>query len=247
MNKKIVVVTGSKGLLGKSIVKKLSDNNIITVGLDILNKGYKKINKNHYELYVDISSELSIKETLKYISIKIGKISGWVNNAYPRTKDWGNKLEEVEIDSFNENLKNHLSGYFACSRLVLENMKKNKSGSVVNISSIYGFLAPDFKIYEGTKMTSPVAYSAIKGAIINLTKYFASYYGKYKIRVNTISPGGIFDSQNKIFVNRYIAKTFLKRMGSPDDIANAVYFLVSEDSTYITGHNLIVDGGYSVA
>jgi NAD(P)-dependent dehydrogenase (short-subunit alcohol dehydrogenase family) len=125
-------------------------------------------------------------------------------------------------------------------------MKNNLSGSIINIASIYGVQAPDFGVYENTNMTSPAAYSAIKGGIINLTRYLASYFGEYGIRVNSVSPGGIFDNQNKTFVDNYIKKVPLKRMGKPDDISPAIVFLISDQSRYITGQNMIIDGGLTI-
>ncbi|MEK7333547.1 MAG: SDR family oxidoreductase, partial [Nitrospirota bacterium] len=118
-------------------------------------------------------------------------------------------------------------------------------GTIINLASIYGVVAPDFSIYEGTEMTMPVAYSAIKGGIIALTRYIATYYAKYNVRANTVSPGGIFDNQQETFVKRYSDKTPLGRMGSPSEVTGAVVFLASEAASYITGQNLIVDGGWT--
>jgi NAD(P)-dependent dehydrogenase (short-subunit alcohol dehydrogenase family) len=113
------------------------------------------------------------------------------------------------------------------------------------MSSIYGLVGPDFTVYEGTGMTMPAAYSAIKGGINNLTRYLASYFGSSQIRVNTVSPGGVFDSQNELFVKNYVNKVPMKRMGMPMDVVAAVFFLLTDESSYITGHNLVVDGGWS--
>jgi NAD(P)-dependent dehydrogenase (short-subunit alcohol dehydrogenase family) len=125
-------------------------------------------------------------------------------------------------------------------------MKNNLSGSIVNVASIYGVVGNDFTIYENTDgMTSPAAYSAIKGGIINFTKYLASYFGSYGIRVNAVSPGGIFNHQNKTFVKQFEYKVPLKRMARPEEIAPSITFLLTDESTYITGHNLIVDGGWT--
>ena len=124
-------------------------------------------------------------------------------------------------------------------------MKRQGGGSIINFASIYGVVAPDFSIYEGTDMTMPVAYSAIKGGIITLSKYFATYYGGDNIRVNAISPGGIFSGQAESFVDRYAQKTPMKRMGTPEEIAGAVVFLSSNASSYVTGQNLLVDGGWT--
>ena len=124
-------------------------------------------------------------------------------------------------------------------------MKNQEFGSIVNISSIYGTVGPDFTIYEGTNMTMPAAYSAIKGGVINFTRYLASYLGPQNIRVNTISPGGIFDNQPANFVDNYNKKVPLRRMGLPNDITPSVIFLLSDESSYITGQNIIIDGGWT--
>jgi NAD(P)-dependent dehydrogenase (short-subunit alcohol dehydrogenase family) len=125
-------------------------------------------------------------------------------------------------------------------------MRRQGGGVIINLASIYGVSAPDFSIYEGTEMTMPVAYSAIKAGIIALTKYIATYYGRYNVRANTISPGGIFDNQPKSFVEKYSGKTPLGRMGTPKEVASVVIFLASDGSSYITGQNLLVDGGWTV-
>jgi NAD(P)-dependent dehydrogenase (short-subunit alcohol dehydrogenase family) len=129
--------------------------------------------------------------------------------------------------------------------MILEYMKTKEFGSLINMASIYGIQGPDFTVYEGTNMTNPVGYAAIKGGIINLTKYLASYYGQFKIRVNSVSPGGVFDNQPPAFVTNYEKKVPLKKMALPDDIAPSIVFLLSNEASYITGHNLIVDGGWS--
>jgi NAD(P)-dependent dehydrogenase (short-subunit alcohol dehydrogenase family) len=124
-------------------------------------------------------------------------------------------------------------------------MRKQEQGVILNFSSIYGVVGPNFNIYEGTEMTMPAAYSAIKGGIVNFTRYLAAYYGKYNIRVNCISPGGVSDNQNENFIKEYNKLTPLGRMAMPDEIAKAALFLISDESSFITGHNLIVDGGWT--
>ena len=118
-------------------------------------------------------------------------------------------------------------------------------GSIINIASIYGVVGPDFTVYDKTSLTMPAGYSAIKGGLINLTRYMASYFGPNNIRVNCVSPGGIFDNQDINFVKNYMKKVPLGRMGLPEDIAPSVAFLLSDDSKYITGQNLIIDGGWT--
>lgn len=138
------------------------------------------------------------------------------------------------------------SVFYICQQ-VSEIMRKQQKGSIVNIASIYGVVGNDFTLYEGYGGTSPAAYSAIKGGIINFSRYLASYYGKFNIRVNCVSPGGILDEKNQhsSFIKRYSDKSPLKRLGNPEEIAPAIAFLLSDEASFITGHNLIVDGGWT--
>lgn len=244
---KVAVVTGGCGLIGKEIVNALSDFGAIVYAADIDDKkaaGLPRKSNIKY-IYLDIGSEDSVKKAMEGVTRKSGRIDILVNSAYPKTPDWNTRFEKVPFDSWKENVNSHLGGYFLCCRSAAEIMKKRKKGSIINLSSIYGIRAPDFRIYEGTKMTMPVAYSAIKSGIIALTKYLSSYYGKYNIRANAVSPGGIFDNQNPHFVRKYIKKTSLVRMGKPSDVAGAVVYLASEASSYVTGCNLVVDGGWT--
>ena len=238
---KVIVITGGNGLLGKEMVNTFRSNGAKVISFDIFHE-----KKGEFDYTVDISKKSSVINGVNKIIKKFNRIDGWVNNAYPRTQDWGKKIEEIDIDSWRKNIDMHLNGYFICCQVVLELMKLKRKGSFINMSSIYGSLGPDFSIYKGTEITSPAAYSAIKGGINNLTRYLASYYGDSQIRVNSVSPGGIFDNQSELFVQNYINKVPLKRMGNPQDIVSAIYFLLSDQSSYINGHNLVVDGGWSI-
>lgn len=241
IKQKLIVVTGGNGLLGKQIVNRLRKADAIVIAADIT---FDK-DPNPNNIFIDISSEESVITVVQELVYKYGKIDGWVNNAYPRTNDWGNKMEDFPFDSWRKNVDLHLNGYYLCCKIALEQMKQQRSGSLINMSSIYGIVGPDFTVYEGTEMTNAVAYSAIKGGLVNLSRYLASYFGSYQVRVNCISPGGIYDRQNETFLKNYNKKVPLKRMGNPEDIAAAVHFLLSDDAAYVTGHNLIVDGGWT--
>jgi len=241
LKNKIIIVTGGSGLIGKGIVA------------DILKKGGFAINVDlavesdlqNGTIKADLTDYDATKDAINQIILKFGKIDGLVNNAYPHTKDWGTPFEDIQLDSWRKNIDMQMNSYFIILQEVLKLMKVQHGGSIVNIASIYGVVGNDFTIYEGTPLTSPAAYSAIKGGIINFSRYLASYYGKENIRVNCVSPGGIFDDQNPVFVKNYEHKVPLKRMGQPDDIAPAVSFLLSDEAKYITGHNLIIDGGWT--
>ena len=241
LKNKIIIVTGGNGLLGKAIVNRIKLEGAFCINLDISHK----TNEDLSDINCDITSQESIDNALRIILNKYNRIDGLVNNAYPRTSDWGNKFEDIEFHSWSENVDIQMNSVFYICQKVLVQMKLQNSGSIINMGSIYGVVGNDFTIYEGTKLTSAAAYSAIKGGIINLTRYLASYFGKYNIRSNCVSPGGIFDNQNEIFVKNYENKVPMKRMGSPDDIAPSIAFLLSDDSKYITGQNLIIDGGWT--
>lgn len=237
---KIIIVTGGSGLLGREIVKNLESRGAIAINADI---NVVTDLKNNI-LNVDITSEYSISNAIKLVIEFYGKINGLVNNAYPRTKDWGTKFEDISYESWQKNVDMQMNTTFLFIQKVMPELLKNK-GSVVNIASIYGVVGNDLTIYENTSITTAAPYSAIKGGIINFTRYLASYYGRQGVRVNCVSPGGILDKQHNIFIENYERKVPMGRMGNPDDIAPAVSFLLSDDAKYITGQNLIIDGGWT--
>jgi NAD(P)-dependent dehydrogenase (short-subunit alcohol dehydrogenase family) len=238
---KVVIVTGGNGLIGKSIVHHLTSNDAIVINVDINNT--TDWHKRTYKC--DVTDQGNIDLLVKNVIQKFGRIDGLVNNAYPRTNDWGVKFEDIPYESWQKNVDMQMNAVFMICQKVLSVMKNQREGSIVNIASIYGVVGNDFTIYEGYGGTSPAAYSAIKGGIINFTRYLASYFGEFKIRVNCVSPGGIKDNQNESFIERYENKSPLKRMGKPEEIAPAVTFLLSDEASFITGHNLMVDGGWT--
>jgi len=256
LKNKTVIITGGSGLIGSefSIISAKYGANVVIIDIDKkksdnLVKQIKEKTGNDKVIYLkcDITSLNDIKKAIDIILNKFGEISVLVNNAYPRNKNYGKKYEDVTYENFCENINLHVGGYFLITQQVSKIMMRQNHGNIINIGSIYGFAAPRFEIYEGTEMTTPVEYAAIKGAIINLTRYLASYLGKYNIRVNCISPGGVFDNQPESFVKKYSQKVLLgKRMANVDDLTGALLFLLSDASKYITGQNIVVDGGWSL-
>jgi NAD(P)-dependent dehydrogenase (short-subunit alcohol dehydrogenase family) len=242
----VSVVTGGCGLIGQRVVRGLLDfgSRVYVADRDL--EAFDALRESGAEFVeLDITSEASVKKVIDYITEKEKRLDILVNTAYPRTPDWGEKIENVNFSSWKTNVNDHLGGYFLTSTHAAETMKALGCGVIINFSSIYGIVGPDFSIYDGTDMTMPVAYAAIKGGIITFTKYLATYYGEYGIRANVISPGGIFNDQPPRFVESYSKKTPLRRMGRPDDLVGAVLFLSSRAGSYITGQNIIVDGGWT--
>lgn len=244
MNKfkdKIIIVTGGNGLLGREIIAKIRNEGAYCINVDINHETSEDLSL----IKCDITNTASVDECIKLVIHKFKKIDGLVNNAYPRTSDWGNKFEDVEYHSWQTNIDFQLNSYFYFTQQVSKQMIEQEAGSIINMASVYGIVGPDFTVYNGTDMTMPAAYSAIKGGLINFTRYLASYLGEYNIRVNTISPGGIFDNQNPVFVDNYNKKVPMRRMGLPEDISPAIVFLLSDGAKYISGQNIAIDGGWT--
>lgn len=238
---KVIIVTGGSGLLGKYIIKEIERQEGIAINADI----NVETSNDLTNIKCNITSEHSIKETVQAVYNRYNRIDGLVNNAYPRTKDWGAKFEDIQYESWQKNVDWQLNSQFLFCQQVFAVMKNQGNGSIINMASIYGIVGADFSVYNGTEMTMPAAYSAIKGGVVNFSRYIASYFGKYGIRVNCVSPGGVFDNQNPVFVENYESKVPMKRMGRPEDVAGPVVFLLSDSASYISGHNLVVDGGWT--
>lgn len=253
LKNKVIVITGGAGLIGQTFVKTVVENNGIAILADIdasksmeikqnIVKGYGIDNIDCVEL--DITSKNSLNMCISYLDEKYGRIDAIVNNAYPRNKHYGNDFFDVEYDDFCENVNVNLGGYFLTSKLFAYYFKQQGYGNIINMGSIYGVVAPKFSIYDGTAMTTPVEYAAIKSAILHLTKYMAKYFQGMNIRVNAISPGGIFNNQPEVFIRNYTQQCLNKGMLESQDLAGTLVYLLSDMSRYVNGQNIIVDDGF---
>lgn len=213
---KVVVVAGGSGLIGRAIVKAFKNTGATVINVDI----------NDGDVKVDISIEdvSMMATTIKNISPDI-----FVNAVYPQTFD------------------NHINAFRLATYAVAKEMAAKNGGSIINLSSIYAVVSPDFRSYEDCPemgdLTEHADYSFTKGGIIAMSRVVAVYYAPYNVRVNCVSPGGIFDSQPEAFVKSYCNRVPMGRMGVPEDITGAVLFLASDESKYVIGQNLVVDGG----
>ncbi|WP_374028789.1 oxidoreductase [Bdellovibrio bacteriovorus] len=249
LDKKVVVITGAAGLLGKVFANAISREGGIVVVADIKIENAQAASEqipNSYPIKMDITSEESVSSVIAEVAQKFGKIHALVNNAYPRNKNYGRHFFDVTYEDFCENLNLNLGGYFLTSQRFLKYFEAQGHGNIVNISSVYGVVPPRFEVYDGTKMTMPVEYAAIKSGLIHLTKYMAKYVKNKGIRVNCISPGGILDAQPEQFLSQYREFCLNKGMLQPSDLAGTLVFLLSSDSEFINGQNIIVDDGFTL-
>lgn len=253
LKNKVIVITGGAGLIGREFVKTIIENNGIAILADIDKlKGIQikqTIMMSHETdridyIELDITSKDSLNKCINCLNEKYGRIDAIVNNAYPRNKNYGNDFFDVEYDDFCDNVNLNLGGYFLASKLFAQYFKLQGYGNIINIGSIYGVVAPKFDIYHGTRMTTPIEYAAIKSAILHLTKYMAKYFKGMNIRVNAISPGGIFNDQAEEFVHNYTKQCLNKGMLDSQDLTGTLLYLLSDMSQYVNGQNIIVDDGF---
>jgi NAD(P)-dependent dehydrogenase (short-subunit alcohol dehydrogenase family) len=250
---KSVVITGGAGLLGRQFCASVAqqggmaivaDMNLAAankVAADIVNAGGQAVSKE-----LDITSVESVIRLIDELHANYGSVNAVVNNAYPRHQNYGRIFEEVEYADMCDSLSTHLAGYFLVAQRFAEYFRLHGGGNIINISSIYGFLPPRFHIYAGTKMTVPIEYALIKAGVLQLTRYIAQYYKGKGVRCNAVSPGGIADKQPESFVTNYTSHCADKGMLDPQDISSAVVFLLSDNSKFVDGHNLVVDDGFSL-
>lgn len=257
---KTILLTGSAGRLGTNFAHALSSAGADVMLIDIDNEKNQKLEKEITKKFntkpqafnVDITKKAELVSLGKKIINDYGKIDGLVNNAFfsPRldVKRSAAKFEQYPLDLWNTVVTVNITGVFLCCQEFGKIMKEQKSGgSIVNISSIYGINGADQRIYGKSKLNSPPSYAVTKGALVNFTRYLAAYWHRKNIRVNTMTLGGVLDKSymSKEFIRNYSEKTILGRMANNDEYNGALVFLLSDASSYMTGANLILDGGWS--
>ena len=260
LKNKTAIVTGACGLIGKNHCEALAEAGANVVLLDIDGDkcidAAKDLGTNHLGISVDVTNESILKTARELILSKYGRIDILVNNAAindmfenPILVGELSMFENYPLDSWNKSWEVNVTGVFLCSRVFGSVMAENGSGSIINVASTYGMVGPDQSIYVdkngNRKMYKSPAYPATKGAVINFTRYLAAYWGHKGVRVNTLSPGGVENSQDDFFLENYSKKTVLGRMAAPSDYKGAVVFLASDASSYMSGANLVVDGGWT--
>ena len=251
---KTVLVTGAAGRIGCATARMalnlgadliLSD--VAAEKLTLLEDELRsQTTQNVYSFVGDITSTQGLENLFSQVGTSLPSITSAVHCAYPTSVGWGAKFEELDQENLYKDLQMQLGGAILFSQQILRHFLKEGGGELVHISSVQGVQAPKFDHYEGTQMTSPIEYAAIKSGIISITRWLSKYYANNRIRVNCVSPGGVLDRQPDVFLDRYRKSCTNIGMLSADQVASAIVFLVSPESIAINGQNLIVDDGWSL-
>jgi NAD(P)-dependent dehydrogenase (short-subunit alcohol dehydrogenase family) len=258
---RVAVITGGAGLLGAMHAEAIAENQGIPILFD---KDFRKAKiiakhiENKFKVKClpfngDVTKEKDINNLIKYLKIKKLKIDILINNAAlnPKLNKKGNNgaLENLKLKDWNMELNVGLTGMFLCSKMIGKIMIKNKKGVIINISSDLGLISPDQRLYKKKNRNlfyKPITYSVIKHGVIGLTKYMATYWSAKGIRVNCLCPGGVYEKQEKSFLQKISKKIPLGRMANQNEYKGAIQFLASDASSYMNGANLVIDGGRSI-
>jgi NAD(P)-dependent dehydrogenase (short-subunit alcohol dehydrogenase family) len=254
---RVALITGGGGHIGTAMCEALAELGATTVVLDVVEESCasatRRINETYgvesLPLVVDLSDEPAVRSVPEIILDRLGRLDVLVNCAAlvgtSELKGWTSPFLEQSAETWRLALEINLTASFVLVQACAETLAASGHGSVINVASIYGVVGPDTRLYEGTTMGNPAAYAASKGGLLQLTRWLAAVLAP-KVRVNAITPGGVWRDQPEPFHSRYVGHTPLKRMATEEDLKGAVAYLASDLSAYVTGHNLIVDGGWTV-
>lgn len=264
LNDKVAVVTGGGGQLGFEFSKTLAEAgaSVVVVDLNVssIQATVDTLTKSGYNalgIATDITKPDSVNAMVEKVSSTFGRLDVLVNSAALDPKFDATALEkgiapgafeDYPLEDWNAAMNVNLTGMFLVTQACVKQMLKHKKGSIINICSTYGLNGPDQRIYikDGKRVAyKPVYYTVTKAGVLGFTKYLAAYYAETEIRVNALTPGGVFNNHEEYFVKNYSAKTILGRMAKKDEMNGALLFLASDASSYMTGNNLIVDGGWT--
>lgn len=254
ISKEVILLLGFTGPVGRQFSSVFAESGCKLIlgdidedkGMELAEK-LKETNSSIEFIKIDVSQEDEVVKIVGHIEEKYKRLSVLVNNFSIQPEGFNKKFEESDYRTWSRVMDVNLSAMYLTCREVSKLMIKQKYGSIINVSSILGVLAPDQRIYGDSGLNAPAAYTASKSGVIGLTKYLAAYLGEHNIRVNCISPSGVNPGDvDKGFVESYSYKIPLGRMADMEDMKGPVLFLASKASQYVTGHNLIVDGGLSI-
>lgn len=247
----IALVTGGAGQLGREFSRVLGEAGAQVIVADRREAGCRRVCRELaalklavWPLVFDVTSVASVRSAFKRIRRRYGGLDVLINNAATAVFT---PFETRPFNEFMRMLRVNIGGVFLCTQAAVPLMSRRQAGGrIINIGSIYGVVSGDPRIYTDTPRNTSEAYAASKAAVIQMTRYWAVHLAKYRIRVNALSPGGIWNHQGRDFLRRYGERTPLGRMGYAHELSEGLLFLASEASSYVTGHNLLMDGGWTV-
>lgn len=250
---KVIVLTGAGGIIGREVTRKMLGAGARVFAIDRDVSLLENLGEAHESLILrsaDVSSPDSLRQARAALVERWGDADALLNNAATKTDNFFEPFETFPLSDWNQIMDVNLTGAMLSAQVFGSPMAVRGSGCIINTLSIYGIVAPDQGIYEGSeylgrKINTPAIYSASKAGLWGLTRYLATYWGHRGVRVNAITPGGVFSGQNETFVRNYSRKVPLGRMAAESDMANAMLYLASDAAQYVTGHNLVVDGGWT--
>lgn len=250
---RVVIITGALGLLGTELCEAFAEcgSHVIVVDLDASacqQRAAALTNKTKVKalgIAADITQKDTVERMAEVVINEFGKIDVLINNAQFKPQTFFAPFEDFSVEAWDGVMAVNLKAVFLCCQICGKQMVKQGKGNIINIASTYGVVAPDHRIYEGTKLGCPAVYSASKGGVIMLTKYLATYWADKGIRVNAVSPHGIYNNHEEQFVLNFSSRSPLGRMCDRKEVVGALLYLASDASSYVTGHNLIVDGGWT--
>ena len=251
---KWIVITGACGLIGRAFCEAVAQFGADVVVVDIessepekfAKKLSKKHNKEMYGFSVDVSNKKSVKLLKNKIIKKTKKISGLVNAHQNKSHLIFEKFEELDESNWDKVVEVNLKGTFLMCQIIGTQMAESGGGKIVNLPSTYSVVAPNQNLYRGTNMGCPAAYSASKGGVEALSKYLSSYWASKNIQVNMITPHGVWNHHEKQFEENFVKFSPMERMSYNHEVASALIYLLSDASSYVTGDNLLVEGGWTV-
>ena len=248
---KIILLVGCTGILGSEFTKYLYKNGGILILADLNFKkfsSFKKLYPKAFFINCDVTKENNLIKLKNIIRKNFRKLDSIIFNVGLTSRmSLANRIpfsnfENYSLKSWNQTISTNLTGAFLLAKYTISFLKKSK-GSLIFVSSIYGLVGPDNRIYSSQKFKTLSSYSASKAGLLGLSKWLATNYAQYKIRVNTIVPGGIKAEQNKLFIRKYSDRVPMKRMGNRNEINGILAYLISEKSSYVTGQEFVIDGG----
>jgi NAD(P)-dependent dehydrogenase (short-subunit alcohol dehydrogenase family) len=250
---KVVIITGGCGLIGKAFVEACAQYGAHVVVADLAAMDPVAVardvsDRNKREMLgvpFDVADRKSVEKLKETVLKKYKKINGLVNSHQNKTKSFFARFEEYSDENWDAVIETNLKGTYLTCQIIGSWMAENGGGTIVNLASTYSVVAPNQNLYEGTKMGCPAAYSASKGGVMALSQYLAAYWGEKGIRVNQITPHGVWNEHEKKFEKNFAKYLPLRRMSYNHEVASALIYLLSDASSFVTGHNLIVDGGWT--